>query len=257
MTLEQLLALINEGKELPEGTDAQAIIALAMETDAAGLKGKNAKLLTQIKGLKDSATSLPEGFDAELWATLLAEHESKGTDKLKAEQKWAELQKILEDKHGKVLNGRDVTIKSLETALSTQLVDNAAMTALNKAKGNAALMLPHVKAFLRMATSEDGEYSAQVVGADGEPRFSMEKAGELMSITELVNEFKANEVYNAGFTADNSGGGAGGGGGAGAGGGVANPFAKGTNFNLTAQAKMMNSDPALALKMKEAAKVTA
>lgn len=253
MTLEELIAAIKDGT-VDKDLDLASILQKSLDTNTAaigGMKTKNANLMTTNKALKKSVDSLPGDFDQELWETMVAEHSSKEDDKLKAEGKWNELKEQLMTQHTDDLGKKDEFIASLRNALSTQLIDNAAVKAITEAEGNAALLLPHVKANLLMTEGEGGIFSAIVADSAGEAKFSKLKAGEAMGIEELVNEFKANETYAAAFTAPNSGGGAGGSGSKGFNG--KNPFLKGDDFNYTEQAKMNKANPELAAQMKSAA----
>jgi len=256
MTIEELLAAIAEGKE---GLDVKGsindLISSAVSGADTSLKTKNTDLLKQIRTLKDSS-KMPDGFDEELWTTLLGEHQEKKTAKMKAEERWEELKIELVKKHQEEMDSSQTRFTNVEKALAEQLIDNAAMKFIGKAGGNAALLMPHVKAQLKMVEN-DGAYSTVVVDSNGENRFSKSKAGEMMSIEELVNVFKADESFGVAFSADNSGGG-GGSQGTSGGGGVVNPFVKGTPaYNLTNQAKMRRSDPKLAEQMAARAQVLA
>lgn len=256
MTLEELLKAMAE-----DGADKSAILtsyisdasATAVSDSTSGLKNTNSKLLAQVAAFKKTVAGIPEGFDADEYATMLAEHEDKKTAKMKAEERWGELQTALEQKHREALEAQGEEMAALKAALSTQLIDNTAQVAISAQGGNAALLLPHFKAHLKMVTDDDGGYVASVVDARGETRHSLlpNTAGKPMGMKELVAEFKANEIYAPAFEAPNSGGGAGGSGSGGFNG--KNPFKKGEGFNYTEQARMTKTNPELAAQMKVSA----
>lgn len=253
MTLEELVAAIKGGK-VGDKVDMAGIIQQAMDAQTAtvaGLKQKNSTLVTSNSKLKQTVDGLPEGFNQELWNELMAEHSSKEDNKLKAEGKWNELKDQLVEQHTKDTGKMQKIVDALKSALSVQLIDNAAVEAITSAQGNSALLLPHIKANLKMMEGDDGTYSTIVADASGEARFSKLKAGESMGIEELVNEFKADKTFAAAFVAPSGGGGAGGNGQAGFNG--KNPFAKGKDFNYTEQAKLVKSDPKLAEQMRASA----
>lgn len=254
MTLEELLALLKSGGDLGD-VDPQAIIqaAIAESTTAAttSLSGKNKQLLAKLKTAQDSAVTMPEGFDPELWETLLAEHTQGEEDKLKAGEKWDTLKEQLIAQHKTELEAEKGISAGLQNALATQLIDNAAITAITNEKGNAPLLLPHVKSMLKMVSGDDG-YSAIVVDSKGEPRYSTVKAGEAMGIQELINEFKTKDTFAAAFEAVNGGGGSHGQGGDP--GAKKNPFMAGENYNLTEQVRLKKTNLPLATQMEAAAK---
>lgn len=261
-SMTEILAAMNDGT-LPEGSDVNAMlktasdtainsaVSTAVEKATNGLSTKNDELLGIIKGLKDSAVALPDDFDQELYDTMLKDHKDKEAENLRAEERWDELRQNLETKHAEDMDAANAVSSGLESALSAQLIDNAATTQILAEKGSATLLLPHIKANLKMVHTEQG-YSTIVVDRFGKERPSLSKAGEMMSISELVNEFKANEQFAGAFMAPNSGGGASGSGAGGAS-SVKNPFKRGKDYSLTNQARLVKTNPELATKLKAAA----
>ncbi len=261
-SVNEILAAMADNT-LPEGSDVGAMLKVASETAintavttgvdrvTAGLKTKNEELLANVKDLKNNAVVLPEGFDQELYDTMIKEHKDKEEENLRAEERWDDLRKNLETKHEDALTEANNTNVGLSSALSAQLIDNAATTQILAEKGNATLLLPHVKASLKMVKNGE-EYATIVVDRYGKERPSLSKAGEMMSISELVNEYKADEMFAGAFMAPNSGGGASGSGGSGAS-STKNPFVRGDNYSLTEQAKLVKSNPELAVKLRAVA----
>jgi hypothetical protein len=250
MTIEELIAALSK-----DGADSKTLLTEYTNENTQsvteGLKNKNHELISTIKKLKQSASDVPDDFDSELWNSLIKDKEDKKTTKLRDEEKWDELKNSLTQAHSASVVKLESRNEALRSALSDQLIDNAAVTAINEAKGNAALLLPHIKARLQMIADDDGTFSAVVSDTSGSQAYSKIKAGEVMGLDELVGEFKANESYAAAFMPENSGGGAGGSGSAGTNG--MNPFAKGKGFSYTKQAAMVKSNPNLASQMKSAA----
>ena len=262
--LQELLGTLPEGSEdiatqitstfdtLVQSTVASSV-ADAIEKEVAGLRKKNGELLGKNKTLKEH--QLPDGFDADKYNTLLAAEDKREHKALEDEKAWDKLREKLIEKHQEELTGQAGTVKHLRGALDKVLVDNLATSAISKAEGNVALLLPHVKASLTVV-EKDGEYITRVLDAEGTPR--IDDKGEAFSVTALVNEMKANDTFAPAFMNPNSGGGAGGSGsGAGGAGTQANPFKKGTDaHNLTNQAIMKRDQPELAIAMAKAAGVT-
>ena len=229
-------------------------LAAAIEREVSGLKKKNGELLGKNKTLKDN--QLPDGFDSKRYQSLLDAESAREHKDLEDKQAWDKLREKMQETH-KLERKQDADLNSvLRGALDTVLVDNLATSAISKAEGNVALLLPHVKSHLTVV-EKDGEFATRVLDADGTPRIN--EKGEAFSVTALVNEMKANDTFAPAFSNPNSGGGAGGSGSGagGAPGAQSNPFKKGTDaYNLTNQAKMKRENPELATAMAKAAGVT-
>lgn len=251
MTLKELLAKIAEKAEgVDFGFNIEESIAQIVNTAVEAVTNKNTELLGQMKKLKEKVANLPEDFSVEAWNKMKDDLSNVDTSKLKTDDAVAEVKRTLGESHAAELKTMQGTIDGLTTDLETQLVDNAVSKAIADSHGNTTLLLPHVKQQVKMVKGDDGKYAAQVVDANGNERFSMKKAGERMGVEELVGEFKLNDTYKSAFTSGNGGGGAGGSGG---GGGEKNPFVKGPDFNMTEQAKLMNTHPEIGAQMKAAA----
>lgn len=102
----------------------------------------------------------------------------------------------------------DATLKQLEEAT----VDRAIQEALahEEVKGNATLMMPHVRKFVRWEKGADGKRYTKVIGADGQPRVG-DSAGNPMTLVQLCKEMKQMPEYSDGFKGTGSSGGGGGG----------------------------------------------
>ena len=99
--------------------------------------------------------------------------------------------------------------------LERRLIDADATAAIAAAKGVPALLLPHVRASVKVI-EEDGDFKVQVVDAQGNPRVNGK--GEFLSIADLVGEMRQSDVYGRAFepTGTTGGGATGGSGGGGA-----------------------------------------
>lgn len=243
-------ALTQAGENQDPSAAIMDVVKQAMTEQDNGLKQKNGELLAQLKELKSKTAAIPDGFDPDEYATLKAEHEKQSLDRMKAENRWEDLRKNLETKHAQDLQAKDQRIASLEQALHGQLIDNLATQELSKAGGNAALLMPHIRSQMRVEETE-GRYQAQVVDNMGNTRYSQQRAGEPMSVEELVHEMRQNATFGQAFAPRNSGGNASGSGsGAGArANGDANPFQKGPHWNVTEQVRLKKQNPELAKQL--------
>lgn len=94
--------------------------------------------------------------------------------------------------------------KAIESQLKNVLVDNAAVTALQKAGGNIGLLMPHVQKNCRMTRTDD-KYIVEILGDDGMVRIGGSQ-GEAMTISQLVTEMKGQEDFAAAFAGTGSSG---------------------------------------------------
>lgn len=117
-------------------------------------------------------------------------------DKAKKAGEWDKLKVQMSDKHQEELSKRDGREKKLLGALEQKTVDADAVSALNEHKGNVTLLLPHVKAHVRMV-EEDGAFVARVVDDAGNPRVNGD--GNFLTVRELVSEMRDQETYAKAF----------------------------------------------------------
>lgn len=147
--------------------------------------------------------------------TLEAIDPTKEADRL-AEEKARGIKEQLVTAHNdekKTWTERERTLLSVvDDAKRTQ----AATSAIVEAGGNPDVLLPHVLGQTKLV-EKDGQFEVQVVDAQGNARIG-DASGGLMSLSQLVDEFKAKDAFAPLFEASGkSGGGAkegGGGGGA-------------------------------------------
>lgn len=104
----------------------------------------------------------------------------------------------------------ETTMKALQRTKAQffeTAVTSAAQRAIAAHKGSEPLLLPVVRNGVRMVEGEDGKLVIEVLGKDGQPRLSP-KGGttDLMSIDELVAEFKTDNQYARAFDGVSSSG---------------------------------------------------
>lgn len=251
MTLAEIIKKIieaqAEGAEKFDGEKAlNEFVAEAME----GLQKKNSELLGKLKTAKEVADGLPEDFSVEKWNDMVKALEGVDLSKMQTPEQVEAVKENLTKAHATEVEKLQTREQSLMKALQTHLVDGVVTSAINAAHGNATLLAPHISQRVKMI-EEDGEFRAIVVDDKGTERFSVTKAGERMGIDELVTEFKTKDTFASAFDTGNRGGGAGGGGGK----TQKNPFLKGSpEYNLTDQAKLLNTQPEVAAQLQQAAK---
>jgi hypothetical protein len=174
--------------------------------DVSGLKTKNAELIGTNKKLAERAKLLgdrtPEDVQADLEFAAKARE-----DKAKAEGNFTALQTQMAEKHAKELDGVKKRTVKIEGKLYDVLAKREVEAAITAAGGNAKVMLPHILPFIKV-TEHDDDFTAQVVDAKGNPRI-VDGQATPMTIAQLVEQFKADEVFGDNFKAsDVKGGGA-------------------------------------------------
>ncbi|MEK9721884.1 MAG: hypothetical protein VW405_00185 [Rhodospirillaceae bacterium] len=198
-----------------ESVDGWALEDVAGLRDALAAERKAAKTAT-------SALKAFDGLDADAARAAIARIEELGDgepdDKSKAQIE--AIRKQLTDKYEADLGAREETIGSLNADIERLVIDSAAVSALAKHKADADLLLPHVKAAVKVERDDSGKPVARVY-RDGVELISMESGakGRPMDLEEFVGT-ELRQRFPAGFPGSGaSGSGAtgstGGGGGAG------------------------------------------
>lgn len=249
MNLAEIIKKIIEAAKNDGEFDAEKALNAFVADKMEGLQNKNTEILGKLKEAKKVADGLPEDFSIEKWNEMVKALDGVDLSKLSTPEQVEAVKANLTEAHQKEIEQLKTREGTLHGALQKSLVDSVVASAVSKAHGNATLLSPHIAQQVKMV-EEDGEFRAVVIGPNGAERFSVEKAGERMSIDELVGEFKGNDTYAAAFGAGNGGGGGGGGG---DGGGRPNPWKKGPDYSLTEQSRIMNTEPDVAKSLQAAA----
>jgi len=182
--------------------------------DVTGLKSalgkERARADKAEKDLKSWAESGVEAPDKvrELLAQLdtLSKLDPKSEAEKLAQAKIESIKTQLTDSHSKekkILQDKNVSITS---QLKEVLVDKEVQRVLSlpDVKGNATLLLPHIRSKVQMVENSQGTYVAQVLDDAGNPRVNSDARD--MSITDLVNEFRQDPVFASAFEGTGSSG---------------------------------------------------
>lgn len=214
MTVESIDAIPEEQRGLYKEANGKFVLDVDGYEDPVGLK-------TALQKEREAAKQASK--QAQAWAALgkspeeiqaLVEAQAQAErDKLSKNGEWDKLRDQMVQQHKSELAKKDEAISSREAALHKHLVDASAVAALAAAKGSAALLLPHVRAAVKVV-EEGGEYVVRVLDKSGNPRVNGK--GEFLSIEDLVSEMRQSDEFGRAFDATGTtGGGATGGGGAG------------------------------------------
>ena len=126
-------------------------------------------------------------------AELVAKAEETAQTEAEKKGEWEKLKAQMNAAHMDALKAKDETITQMRERLNAELVDAKAVAAIAAAKGEPALLLPHVQRF----TKVDDEFNVQVVDAKGDPRVNGK--GEPLTISDLVSEMRQSEVFGRAF----------------------------------------------------------
>lgn len=152
------------------------------------------KLTKQYQGLGKSPEEIAE---------LLKKQEETEREKLENKGEWEKLKAQLLESHKKELTAQEETVQKMKATLESYLVDASAIEAIASAKGVPELLLPHVKASVKVV-EEEGKYLVRVVDKEGSPR--MNSKGEYIGIKDLVAEMRESEIFMRAFDGDGTSG---------------------------------------------------
>jgi len=194
--------------------DGKFVFEAELPTETAGLKSALQKE-REAKAAFERSLKGFEGIDPEEARKLKTEAEQAAADKLKNKGDWDAREKQLKEQlatdltkretHFQTeLKSRDDRIVKLQSSLEKSLIEAQATSAIAAAKGAPELLLPHVMRAVKVV-EENGEFVARVLDAQGQPRIANVK-GDPFTISNLVEEMKANEVFGRAFEATGAGG---------------------------------------------------
>lgn len=136
--------------------------------------------------------------------SLLAEQLKSDQQKAMDKGEFEKVKAQILTQHQTELAGKDKVVGTMRTKLERYLVEAAATDEIAKAKGVPALLLPHIKAAVKVI--EDGEdFVVRVVDAGGNPRVNGK--GEFLSIADLVGEMRQSDIFGRAFDASGTTGG--------------------------------------------------
>ena len=127
---------------------------------------------------------------------------SKEADRL-AQEKTAAAIKKLTDKHSTEIKTRDDALSRMHSIVDNVMRRQQATAAIAAARGSVDLLLPHVLSKTRML-EKDGEFTVVVIGDDDNP--AVDSSGKNVTIAQLVDEMRQNEIYGRAFDASGSSG---------------------------------------------------
>jgi hypothetical protein len=170
------------------------------------------------KELQTLRETIGDDFDPELYKTLKTEKEENERRKAEEKGQWDKLRGQITEQHAKELDKRKAREDHLIGVLSGERIDKEAALVCGELKGNATLLMPHIRAKTKLV-EEEGTFSVRILDEAGNPRVNAE--GKFLTIRDLVSEMQGQDVYAGAFagTGKSGGGSSGNDGGKGGGGG--------------------------------------
>lgn len=199
MTADTLDAIPEAQRSLYKEVNGKFTLDVDGYEDPVGLKSA----LTKEREAAKAATRQAQAWQAlgktpEEIAALVEAQAQAERDKLTKGGEWDKLKAQMSDQHKQELSKKDERITTLTKSLEGRLIDADATAAIAAAKGVPALLLPHVRAAVRVV-EDGGDFKVQVVDATGNPRVNGK--GEFLSIADLVDEMRQSEVFGRAFEA--------------------------------------------------------
>lgn len=172
--------------------------------EVAGLKSALAKEKQEMLELKQKLDGLSKNELAEL-KKLKKVAEDAERERLERDGNWEAVKSQMLKKHQEEMEALTSKMGGVQSQLERVLVDQAAIEAILANKGNPKLLLPIVKASLRLV-EENGQQVVRVVNGQGQPIVANAK-GDPMTIAGYVEGLRAEPDYQAAFAASGASGG--------------------------------------------------
>lgn len=183
------------GEEKDTYTKDEAAALVAQEV--AGLKANQAELLKDVKATK-AKLSAYEGVDPEKYKQLEAAAAEAERKKAAAEGDFKSLEAQLTKKYEGQLEVERGEKTKLRTSMERNLIDAAAAQELAKHSDSPKMLLPHIRAQMKVV-EQDGEFFARIVDGNGNVRIGAGQGSTPMSLTELIEEMKQDKEFAPAF----------------------------------------------------------
>lgn len=191
-----------DSTEATEAPTQEQFAALVAEREA--LLAKNREVLSEAKKAKEFAARYKD-VDPDEYKTLKQKAAEAAERKAVEEGTLESWKKQFTEQFAKEREPLVTENKTLRGALERRLVDAEATSAIAAAKGSPKVLLPHIKAHVKVV-EEEGEFVAVVIDARGNERIG-DARGTRMTIAQLVDELKQDADFARNFEGTGSSGG--------------------------------------------------
>lgn len=170
-----------------------------------GIEANRNQILEELRAAKEKAKSY-EGIDLEEHRQLKAAAEKAERERQEAAGNFKALEEQMNKKHADDRAKMEQEQKRLRTTIDEYLIDSEALRALAPLTESPELLLPHVRAQMRVF-EEDGRFVARIIDAKGNVRIGSGQGSEKMTLPELLEEMKQDKRYALAFKGTGSSGG--------------------------------------------------
>ena len=136
--------------------------------------------------------------------TLIAAANKAEEDRLKRNGEWSQLKAQMNEQTAREKAELQEKLSAKDKAIEKYLIDAQATAAISELKGSARILLPHVKASVKVV-EENGSFLTRVVDDSGNPRVNAK--GKYLTIKDLVSEMRQSEDFGRAFDATGTTGG--------------------------------------------------
>lgn len=173
--------------------EGKAILTPMIDEAKQPLLTKRDELLGELTGHKEKVRKYEELGDVDTIAQALAKlKEGKPADDKNNNKGFEELERHLRGE----LQSKEDKLNQFKNKFVADHVQAQLNAEIAAAKGVPELLTPVLKGRIEAAFDDDKGFVITVLGADGK---KMYKNGEPATLTDLINEVKANEVYGRAF----------------------------------------------------------
>ena len=174
--------------------DGKFVLPVDGIEDTSALKGALAKERKMAGDLEKQTKAWKSlGKTPEEIQELLEAQELRAQTDAERKGEWDKLRAQMNEKHQTELRTKDETIGQMRKRLEAELVDAKATAAIASAKGVPDLLLPIVQRHVKV----DDSFNVVVVDGKGDPRVNGK--GEPLTISDLITEMRASEIYGRAF----------------------------------------------------------
>ena len=189
-----------------EKSYTQAEFDTMLAEQMTGLKAKTDELLSETKRAKAQLKDF-EGFNPGEFKKLKEAADQAERDRATAAGDFKALEQQLVSKYESSLKAADQEKSDMQRAMESHLIDAAAASELARHSDTPRLLMPHVRAMMKVV-KEDGQFVSRIVDpSTGTVRIGKGQGTTPMTLTELVEEMRSNPEYAPAFRGTGSSGG--------------------------------------------------
>lgn len=195
-----------DDEQVSEKAYTQAELDRIVADQLSGLKAKADELLSETKRAKQQLKDF-EGFNPAEFKKLKEAADQAERDRATAAGDFKALEQQLVSKYESSLKAADTEKADMQRAMESHLIDAAAANELARHSDTPRLLMPHVRAMMKVV-KEEGQFVSRIVDpATGTVRIGKGQGTTPMTLSELIDEMRSNPEYAPAFRGTGSSGG--------------------------------------------------